>query len=402
MGGTGAQRGGGLQRPARAVALGALVASTALALAGCAGQVAAAPGPLLPHGDGIELVIGTHANQPSPELPAPVLARVRSAVRAERAVGVVTVEGSPRVLQPPLPMSVTGTTSDERAASDRRNVESVTALVRTARPSTAGADLLTSLVKAADAARTAPDPVHRIVSIDNGLSDRGPVDFTVRGMTDATAKDVAAALLKKGTITATTFKGLTVELMGLGTTASPQAKLPESQVRALTAIYSALVRAGGGTPVITTVRWSGSPIQTTRAVKIIGNADNQVALGGTSALGDGSSVAFTPGTATFRDPAAARRLLTPLAKWLPPGTGHRAVVVGTTSSEGAASKASDLKLSKERAQAVKDVLTALGADGNRIEVEGKGYIADPPDRVKGVLDPAKAAQNRVVRITTTV
>jgi outer membrane protein OmpA-like peptidoglycan-associated protein len=148
------------------------------------------------------------------------------------------------------------------------------------------------------------------------------------------------------------------------------------------------------------VTWSGAPIDTKLPVRVIGNAADEVALGGTSALGDGSSVAFTPGTATFRDPAAARRLLAPLATWLPPGTQHRAVVVGTTSSEGAVSKESDLKLSLERAQAVKDVLTSLGADGNRIQVEGKGYIADPPDRVQGVLDPAKAAQNRVVRITT--
>ena len=75
------------------------------------------------------------------------------------------------------------------------------------------------------------------------------------------AKDVTASLLRRHVITPTTFKGLTVEFMGLGTTAAPQTKLPASQVTALTAIYSAIVRAGGGTPVVTPTAWSGAPIQ---------------------------------------------------------------------------------------------------------------------------------------------
>jgi len=396
------QRGSGSRRTSGRAASVALLATTALALSGCAAQAGAAPAPVFPGGQGVELVIGAHANQPEPVLPTSVQNRIMAAVQAERAIGVLTVEGTPRVLQPPLPMSVTGSTPDERAASDKRNAASVASLVHTARPSTAGADLMSALLRAAETAKTAPDPVRRIVAIDNGLSDRGPVNFTVPGMTDANAKDVVSSLLKHRTITPTTFKGLTVEFVGLGTTvAAPQTKLPASQVTALTSVYSAVVKAGGGTPVVTPLERTGPAIHTDLPVKAVGKSNTEVTLGGTSALGDGSSVAFEPGTATFRDPAAARRLLTPLAKWLEPGTSHRAVVVGTTSSEGSASKASDLKLSRERAQAVKDVLVSLGADAGRIQAEGKGYIADPPDRVHGVLDPAKAAQNRVVRITTT-
>jgi outer membrane protein OmpA-like peptidoglycan-associated protein len=382
---------------------GALVLAATLGLSGCAGAVAAAPAQVVLPGEGVELVVGAHANQPAPTLPTAVRARVLRAVQGERAVGVVTVEGKPRVLQPPLPMSVTGSTPNERASSDRRNVETVATVIRTAQPTTAGADLLASLLRAASAATTAPDPVKRIVALDNGLSDRGALDFTVAGMTDASAKDVTASLLRRHTITPTTFKGLTVEFVGLGTTVSaPQRALPASQVRTVTAIYSAVVRAGGGTPVITPSKRTGAPVRTTLLVDAVGGSNTEVTLGGTSALGDGSSVAFQPGTATFRDPAAARRLLKPLAEWLAPGSAHRAVVVGTTSSEGNASKASDLQLSRQRAQAVKDVLVSLGADPAKVTAEGKGYIADPPDRVKGVLDPAKAAQNRVVRITTIV
>ena len=390
-------------RPARVGGTVALLTAGALALTGCGGQVAAATGPTVRPGEGLELVIGAHANQPVPELPAAVQQRVLHAAQGERPIGVLTVEGTAQVLQPPLPMSVTGTTPTERAASDKRNAASVAALVHRAHPATAGADLMTSLLKAARAAHSAADPVRRIVAVDNGLSDRGPVDFTVPGMTDANAKDVVSSLLKRGTITPTTFKGLTVEFVGLGTTiAFPQTKLPASQVAAMTSVYSGVVRAGGGVPVLTPLVRTGPALITKLPTKSVDKSNTEVTLGGTSALGDGSSVAFQPGTASFRDPGAARTLLTPVAKWLAPGTKHRAVVVGTTSDEGNASKASDLALSRARAQAVKDLLVSLGADAGRVSAEGKGYIADPPDRVKGVLDPAKAAQNRVVRITTIV
>ncbi|MDH2444384.1 OmpA family protein [Amnibacterium sp. CER49] len=385
------------------VVLAALTGLASLGLTGCSAHPAAAPAAAAAPGSGLELVVGVHAGQPAPLLPASVRTQVQAAVAGERAVGLVTVEGAPRVLQPALPMSLTETTSQERVDADRRNVDAVDALVRAARPTTAGADLLASLVTAAKAARSAPDPVDRVVVLDNGLSDHGALDFTKPGMTDAAPGDVVAALLKRQVLTPSTFHGLTVEFVGLGTTiAAPQKRLPASQVAALTAVYTAVVRAGGGTAEVTPLVRSGRAAATDLPVTAVDTGQDRVALGGTSALGDGSSVGFEAGTATFRDPAAARRLLQPLARWLAPGSTHRASVVGTTSSEGTASQQDDLALSQARAQAVKDLLVTLGADPATIEATGKGYIADPPDRVNGVLDPAKAAQNRVVRITTTI
>lgn len=390
------------RRP-RALVVGALVTAAGLMLAGCAGRSPAAAVVAVPPADGVELVIAVHAGAPAPQVPGVVRAEVASAIRDERPVGVLTVEGKPREIQPPLPMSITGTTPDQRAAADRRNLATVTALVASARPETAGADLLASLLQAASEAHAANGGVRRLIVLDNGMSDRGAIDFTVAGMTDAAPADVVTALLHRRTITPTTFAGLTVEFVGLGTTvAPPQKALPAAQVTAIGDIYSAVVRAGGGTPVLTPLVRTGPAIRTDLPVAAVGASDTKVTLGGTSKLGDGSSVGFEPGTATFRDPAAARRLLGPLAAWLAPGSAHHAVVVGTTSSDGTASRASDIALSLARADAVRDLLVALGADRSKIGTEGKGYTADPPDRVNGVLDPAKAAQNRVVRITTYV
>lgn len=58
------------------------------------------------------------------------------------------------------------------------------------------------------------------------------------------------------------------------------------------------------------------------------------------------------------------------------------------------------KLSLDRARAVKDLLTSLGAPAAAITTRGDGYIANPPDiGPDGSLDPVKAAQNRSVQIT---
>jgi OmpA-OmpF porin, OOP family len=376
-----------------------LAVSTVLLLTAC-GQTARPASAALP-GAGVELVVGTHANQPAPDVPTAVRARLASAISGEKFIGVLAVEGVPRVLQPPLPMSVTGETPEARAESDRKNTQTLSNLVRNARPATRGADLLTALLQAAKSARSAGIPIPRIVAVDNGLSDRGPLNFTVPGMTAADPKDVAASLLQKHVLDAQTFAGLTVEFVGLGTAvAPPQSPLSAPQVATVSAIYSAVIEAGGGKAVVTPLARSGGAATGDVSVGVVQVDDGKLTLGGTAALGDTSPIGFEPGTATFRDPAAARKLLQPVATWLAPGTSHRATVVGTTSSAGSASKASDLQLSRARADAVTNLLVALGADPNRISAEGKGYIAQPPDRVNGVLDPAKAAQNRVVRITT--
>lgn len=386
-------------RPLRRAHVVTLVAGTALLLSGCA--KAPAPAATALAGDGVELVVGTHANQPAPDVPSVVRNLVAAAVDGEKFIGVLSVEGTPRELQAPLPMSVTGESTAARAQSIRLNTDAVTGLVRSARPVTKGADLFSALVVAAKAAHSAGTPIPRIVAIDNGLSDTGPLDFTVPGMTGADPADVAASLLKKHVLSPDTFKGLTVEFVGLGTAvAPPQPPLAKAEVATVSSIYSAVVRSGGGTPVVTPITLKGAPAKAALPVDAVRPGGSKLTLGSTAALGDGSSIAFNPGTATFRDPGAARKLLEPVAGWLRPGSQHRATVVGTTSSEGSASKASDLQLSRARADAVKNLLVSLGADAGRIQAEGKGYIADPPDRVNGVLDPAKAAQNRVVRITT--
>jgi outer membrane protein OmpA-like peptidoglycan-associated protein len=387
------------QARSRWAGAGATALTAVLLLTGC-GRGVTPSAPTL-SGDGLEIVVGTHANEPAPDLPMGARSRLAGAITGEKFVGIVAVEGTPRVLQPPLPMSVTGETPAARADSNRRNAQLATTLIRNARPATRGADLLTALLVAAKDAHSADVPIPRIVAIDNGLSDRGPLNFTVPGMTSAAPKDVAAAMLRKHVIRADTFEGLTVEFVGLGTAvAAPQPPLGKAEVTTVTSIYSAVVQAGGGTAVITSLKRVGAPVKTSLAVAVVKSGGGKVTLGGTSALGDGSSIAFQPGTATFRDPAAASNLLRPVAAWLRPGGPHRAIVVGTTSSEGSASKASDLLLSRARADAVKRLLVSLGADPTRIDAQGKGYIAQPPDRVNGVLDPAKAAQNRVVRITT--
>jgi OmpA-OmpF porin, OOP family len=82
--------------------------------------------------------------------------------------------------------------------------------------------------------------------------------------------------------------------------------------------------------------------------------------------------------------------------------GRRALLTGTTAS--ADTSEYRLRLSQERANAVRDLLVSLGAPADRISTRGlgsdfPGYVPDHDPQ--GNLNPVLAAQNRQVIIELT-
>jgi hypothetical protein len=72
----------------------------AIALAGCTQVPSAAPrapARVAAESDGLELVVGVHANEPASTLPASVLPVLTAAIAEEQSVGIIAVEGRPRV-----------------------------------------------------------------------------------------------------------------------------------------------------------------------------------------------------------------------------------------------------------------------------------------------------------------
>lgn len=113
-----------------------------------------------------------------------------------------------------------------------------------------------------------------------------------------------------------------------------------------------------------------------------------------------SSVTFKPNRKAFVDSAAAARALIPIARWLAVDPSRHAWVEGTTADVGSIS--GQVKLSRLRAEHVRDELIILGASPAQISAKGVGsnFPQFKIDRdSSGTLLVGPAALNRSVRIT---
>jgi outer membrane protein OmpA-like peptidoglycan-associated protein len=112
----------------------------------------------------------------------------------------------------------------------------------------------------------------------------------------------------------------------------------------------------------------------------------------------GGDVTFRPDSADLLDPAAASATLEPIARKMISG-GLRATLTGTTADVG--DEAGQRQLSRQRAQAVLDLLVGLHVPAGRMTAVGlgsdfPGYVRDH-DRA-GHLVPWAAAANRKVTV----
>lgn len=390
----------------RVLALAAIALTAAVALTGCSGA-GAGSGPVSPTRaacsasdcPGVVYVVGAHRNEPAPALPAPLVSQLGEALTAGRPVGVVTVEGAPRVLLPTQVVAIKGTTDANRRNATARDTAAIAAVIASASARTPGADLFTALQAGARAARAAEPQATELVVLDSGLTDTGAVNFTTSGMPSADPSEVAAFLLRNHELTDTTFRGLTVRFVGLGDTAAPQKALGEPQRQRLIAIWGAVITAGGGRAVVDETPQSGRPPRTTQSTRPVPVEQTPVWSGTAPMTLRDSSVGFVAGTATLRDPAAARTALSPIAAWLAADPSRAATITGRTSSEPVASGPSDRQLSLMRAKAIAALLVTMGAGAGQVHAFGVGYVSAPKDTTSsGAIDPAKAALNRAVVI----
>lgn len=138
----------------------------------------------------------------------------------------------------------------------------------------------------------------------------------------------------------------------------------------------AAVQAASETPV------TASPAPTVQSSNDIAST---LLTTGRVALDD---VAFASGAATLTDGDAES--LASLVRFLADRPESRIALVGHTDAVG--SLAANTALSKRRAQAIADRLVALGADAQRIEAEGAGYLAP---RAPNVSAEGRALNRRV-------
>lgn len=339
-------------------------------------------------------VVGARGNMPPARLDGEARAAVERAVDSQAMVSVIAVDGQPAVADSSW-LRVTGANDVAREKSRQENRAKVETAVTGVRAEDEETDLLGALDLAAREVRSV-EGAREIVVVDSGLSTTGPLDFTRPGMLDAEPADVVADLEAADTLP--DLCGIRITVQGIGDTAEPQDPLGIAQRRHLLRIWEAVLGASCAADVTIVERQiSGAPHDDVPDVTEV-PLPEPVQCTATTIILTGGEVAFLPDSADFRDPAAARAVLTPVSQQLT-GGGLTATVTGMTANVGPLR--GQKTLGKQRAAAVMAELVALGVPGSSLEARGVGsdfaeYV--PDGGPEGPLDPAAAAQNRKVVI----
>jgi outer membrane protein OmpA-like peptidoglycan-associated protein len=317
---------------------------------------------------------------------------VREAAKAGNTISLVRVDGSPTV-------AFQGTFRTDAANDVARRSELEGFIQQTLdrvgklTPKENEADVLAAL---SEAARITPEG-GTVVLLDSGLQTAGQIRFQDPGTFGANPAEVVDYLTTRQLLP--TLSGRSVVLTGLGNTAEPQASLDLRLRDQVTSTWKAIADAGHASCVeVLDTAASRTSIKTSMKVTVVELPSiTPFAACGTTVLPDGATVGFLPDQAVFRDRPAARTTLEQLAQLMLQGK-QRAELTGTTSSAGT-SEAGRVRLSMQRAEAVKAILVELGVPADRITTRGAG--SKWPHRVNdraadGTLIPAAAARNRSV------
>jgi outer membrane protein OmpA-like peptidoglycan-associated protein len=317
---------------------------------------------------------------------------VGATANAGRQITLIRLDGSPRIV---FDHSFTTDAQNPQARQAALNAY-LTALKRVfLKPIHAeipGADMLTALTLAAQATGPGGD----VVIMDSGLQTVPPLDFQHDNLLAAAPSDVVNYLRSQNLLP--NLQGRHVVLVGVGQTALPQHRLYLAQQRNVAAIWEQVAKAGGAACV-----WADSHPDTDAALTDVPAvpvvpvpAPPVIRPCGVSVLNACNHVNFVPNKAIFIDRAGARATLQQLADRMRSGN-QTVQLIGSTATWGPVT--SRFTLSRQRADAVKQMLVSLGISGDRIHTRGDG--SEMPGRVRdisahGALLPGPAAEDREV------
>jgi OmpA-OmpF porin, OOP family len=370
----------------RMIAAVAIAVSAACAT-GCAGQGTPGPGSSDPPPspamsqvctkDGpVVFAVAGRQNSPAPVLTGSMHAAAATAVSEGSAIGLVDLDGRPRLI-------LAGAFSDPGAnplalqAAQQHFLGSIATAVEQTRAASPHADMLDALNVAGHAIRAACSYGGTIYLEDSGLQETGLVNFHQAGMLSAAPASVVSYLTRLHDLPH--LAGMTVVLVGLGNTAPPQLPLSISQQNNVTAIWSAIAKAGGAVSVqVDPAPLSGAapvhvppvspvPIPPVPVPHISGAEVTPIAGGMNYTLSDRlRDFAVNSAALTSVAEAALVRIAADI-KARPP-----AEITCTGSTDGTGTAAFDQNLSVERAATVCDYLAGQGISPRLLHPIGAG------------------------------
>lgn len=365
-------------------------------MAGLGGTACDSDPPPPPHQPGtIAFVVGGRSNMPMPRLVGDARTWLRDAVLSKDRIVVVGVSGQPEILlQDQIDHACDSTNACDAVVEDYQN--GLTDLFHQARAKAPEADTLGSIQLAArNMAGSGP---RRIVVVDNGLQTTGELPLNSDGALAADPGTVADELSNGDQLAY--LADTEILFTGLGAARAPQEPLPPADTAKLEKIWRSVLTAGGAKVKIETATLpddepvaAGMP-----AVGVVEPDSEEVVAAKPHCYRiRGDKVGFVGDQSTFKDPAKAIKVLTPIAQDLK-NNKAAATVVGTTAYR---ERDPSNPLSHARARAVARVLTELGVDERLLVLGGVGtnFPGYRNPEVGGVKRETLAQQNRLVIIS---
>jgi outer membrane protein OmpA-like peptidoglycan-associated protein len=344
------------------------------------------------------VVAGSTANEPAMQLPASAAKQLEATGKSNGSVTIVVPSGTPQARGTTLLGSTAN--DDIVCANDQRNkLKQVTDYIDALQASSPEVDFLDAIDLAA---RNLGAHSMGVLVVGNGLQTVDPLNFAVKGLLTADPKQVASDLQSKGELPKD-LDGVTVYWAGLGDVAGTQKPLTISARSNLEAVWAAIIGAAGGTLSVLPEPASGAAASGLPAVTAVPvpAAATKTDWSQPIVVRD-SDLLFVKNTATFSDPATAKRVLADLVPSIEQN-GQTVTITGTASKDQATSNASDLTLSKQRADAVKQALASLGVPASLLNTAGVGHEwcgFKPETDAAGSYSDALAEQNRTVVLTS--
>ncbi|MDE6026288.1 MAG: OmpA family protein [Lachnospiraceae bacterium] len=249
-----------------------------------------------------------------------------------------------------------------------------------------------------------------LIVMDSGLSTVGYVDFT-KGLLRAETRDIVQAL--KDAEALPDLSNVSVVWMFCGQTASPQKELSEKQKAKLQEIWEAILTESGALSVTFTSDISSEIADSSYPqVAIVDVEEREIEVAQsvepikveikkpikTKVLVDNESVQFVGNKAIFVDEDFAYQVIEDFSKELIAHPDNKVYVIGTTAT---GNEQFCKQLSKDRSQAVCNVLISYGVPKEQLIPMGLGYT--DPWHIKDVDENGcqiekYACQNRKVLI----
>jgi len=349
----------------------------------------------------VSIVLGNHANSVVPNFSNPSLVSSVACAAANGYISVIRCDGAPALVSADLfviPKQYRNADPKKLETDAQKRAANILSSLAGVKAETPELDTFEALWQAVRSFGSAPaDAPREIIVIDTGLSTTGKVDFR-NNLLDADPAVIAGFLDEQDAIP--DFTGIVIKWFQLGDVALPQAPLSHGQVNRLKKIWTAIIEQRGGTVEFSDmapIPQSADPAEYPEISTVKLPPETTLSFDPTKCtVFDEQQVRFIGDTAKYVDPAAATAALRPAAEYIIQHTEFTALLVGTTAT---GHKARCLKLSEDRARAVRETLMSIGVPGERLITRGLAFddpwhIPDTDSRGKRI--EALASQNRKV------